>query len=98
MKQKLTNCSKICVADNEYCSAKNHILIVSLFERTEYLHKGKTKNKLQQVDKFLTPKKFVDLLKTALIGFPCHQFSVNHTSKTYDQPIAGMNNSAIVKI
>ena len=78
------HCSKICVADNENCSAKNHILIVSLFERTEYLHKGQTKKKLQLVDKFLTPEKFVDLLKITLIAFPCHRFSVNYTSKTYD--------------
>ena len=36
------HCSKKCVADNEDCSAQNHTLKVSLFERTEYLHKGKT--------------------------------------------------------
>ena len=56
-------CSKKCVADNEDCSAQNHTLEVSLFERTEYLHKGKTKKKLQLVDKVLTPAKFVDLFK-----------------------------------
>ena len=84
------HCSKKCVADNEDCSTQNHTLKVSLFERTEYLHKGKTKKKLQLVDRVLTLAKFVDLFKTTLIGFPCHRFSANHTSKTYDQAIAGM--------
>ena len=92
------HCSKKCVADNEDCSAQNHTLKVSLFERTAYLHKDKAKKKLQLVNKVLTPAKFVDLLKTTVIGFPCHRFSVNHTSKTYDQAIAGMTDSAIVKI
>ena len=62
-------CSKKCIADND-CSAQNHTLKVCLFERTEYLHTGKTKKKLQLVNKVLTPAKFVDLLKTTLIGFP----------------------------
>ena len=82
------HCSKKCVADNEDCSAQNHTLKVSLFERTEYLHKGKTKRKLHLLDKVLTPAKFLDLFKTTLIGFPCHQFNGNHTSKTNDQAIA----------
>ena len=43
--------SEKCVVDNEDCSAQNHTLKVSLFERTEYLHKGKPKKKLQLVDK-----------------------------------------------
>ena len=86
-------CSKKCIADD--CSAQNHTLKVSLFERTEYLHKGKTKKKLQLVDKVLTPVKFVDVLKTTLICFPCH---LNHTSKVYDQAMARMTNSTIVKI
>ena len=37
-------------------------------------------------------------METTFIGLPCHRFSVNHTSKTYDQVIAGMANSAIVEI
>ena len=68
----------------------NHLFLIS-YE----LHKGKTKEKFNKV---LAPAKFVDLFKTTLIGFPCYQFSVNHTSKTYDQESAGMTNSTIAKI
>ena len=76
--------SKKCVANNEDFSAQNHTLKVSLYERTEYLHKDKTKKKLQLVDKVLTPAKFLDLFKTALIGFPCHQFNVNYLDHSRD--------------
>ena len=84
------HCSKNCVADNEDCSAKN----VFLREQNNYT---KTKKKLQLFDKVLNSARFVDLLKTTLIGFPCNRFNVNHTSKTYYQAIAGVTNTTIVK-
>ena len=80
------HCSKKCVVDKEDCSAQNHTLNVSLFKRTEYLHIGKTKKKLQLVDKVLTPAKFADLFKTTLIGFLCHWLNVNHKKKHMIRP------------
>ena len=52
------HCSEKCIADSEDCSTQNHTLKVTLFERTEYLDKGKTKKKLQLIGKVLAPAKF----------------------------------------
>ena len=74
------HCSEKYATDSEDCSAQNHTLKVTLFERTEYLNKGKTKKKLQLIGNVSTPAKFVDLFKTTLMGFPCYRFSVNPLS------------------
>ena len=81
----------------EDCSAQNHTLKVSLPERAQNLHKGKTKKNLRLVVKVLTLAKLADLFKTTLIGFLCHQFNVNQASKIHDQTRAGTGNSTIVK-
>ena len=81
----------------EDCSAQNHTPKVSLSERAENLHKGKTKKNLRLVEKVFTLAKLADLFKTTLIGFLCHQFNVNQASKIHDQTRAGMGNSIIVK-
>ena len=65
-----------------------------IFERIEQLHKDKEKTStIWQCFKFCK----IYWFKTTLVGFPCHRFNVNHTSKTYDQAIAGVTNSTIVK-
>ena len=81
----------------EDCSAQNHTPKVSLSERAENLHKGKTKKNLRLVEKVFTLAKLADLFKTTVIGFLCHQFNVNQASKIHDQTRAGMGNSIIVK-
>ena len=74
------HCSEKYVTDSEDCSAQNHTLKVTLFERTEYLNKGKTKKKLQLIGNVSTPAKFFDLFKTTLMCFPCYRLSVNPLS------------------
>ena len=81
----------------EDCSAQNHTPKVSLSERAENLHKGKTKKNLRLVEKVFTLAKLADLFKTTVIGFLCHQFNVNQASKIHDQTRAGIGNSIIVK-
>ena len=63
-----------------------------------YLHKGNTKKKIQLVEKNVTPKMLVALLKEKLKGFACHQFNVSHTNHTFDQAVAGMPDKTIIKI
>ena len=74
------HCSEKYVTDSEDCSAQNHTLKVTLFERTEYLNKGKTKKKLQLIGNVSTPAKFFDLFKTTLMCFSCYRLSVNPLS------------------
>lgn len=74
------HCSEKYVTDSEDCSAQNHTPKVTLFERTEYLNKGKTKKKLQLIGNVSTPAKFFDLFKTTLMCFPCYRLSVNPLS------------------
>ena len=45
------------------CSAKNHTIKVNVFDRADYLHKGKTRKKLQLIEKTVAPKSLVKLLR-----------------------------------
>lgn len=92
------HCSKQCITGQIDCSAENHTIKVNVFERADYLHKGKTKKKIQLIEKNVTPKSLVELLKEKLKGFACHRFNVSHTNRTYDQAIAGMSDKTIIKI
>ena len=84
--------------DQVDCTAKTHTIKVNLFVRVDYLHKGNKKKKIQLVEKNVTPKMFVAVLKEKLKGFACHQFNVSHTNHTFDQAVAGMSDKTIIKI
>ena len=58
------------------CTAKTHTIKVNLFERVDYLHKGNKKKKIHLVEKNVTPKIFVAVLKDTLEDFACHRFNV----------------------
>ena len=92
------HCSKKCMIDQVDCTAKTHTIKVNLFVRVDYLHKGNKKKKIQLVEKNVTPKMFVAVLKEKLKGFACHRFNVSHTNHTFDQAVAGMSDKTIIKI
>ena len=58
------------------CTAKTHTIKVNLFERVDYLHKGNKQKKIHLVEKNVTPKIFVAVLKDTLEDFACHRFNV----------------------
>ena len=84
--------------DQVDCTAKTRTIKVNLFERVDYLHKGNKKKKIHLVEKNVTPKMFVAVLKEKLKGFACHRFNVSHTNHTFDQAVAGMSDKTIIKI
>ena len=58
------------------CTAKTHTIKVNLFERVDYLHRGNKKKKIHLVEKNVTLKMFVAVLKDKLEDFACHRFNV----------------------
>ena len=45
------------------CTAKTHTIKVNLFERVDYLHRGNKKKKIHLVEKNVSLKMFVAVLK-----------------------------------
>ena len=84
--------------DQVDCTAKTHTIIVNLFERADYLHKGNKKKKIQLVEKNVIPKLFVAVLKEKLKVFACYRFNVSHTNHIFDQAVVGMSDKTIIKI
>ena len=58
------------------CTAKTHTIKVNLFERVDYLHRGNKKKKIHLVEKNVTLKMLVAVLKDKLEDFACHRFNV----------------------
>ena len=79
-------------------AAKTHTIKVELFEQVDYLHKANKKNKIQLVEKNVTPKMFVAVLNEKLKGFACHQFNVSYTNHNFDQEVTDMTDKTFIKI
>ena len=56
------------------------------------------KSKLQFVDRYVTLKELVELLKSKLQVFTLHRYNVSYTSVTFDQLVSDLDESTIVKI
>ena len=82
--------------DQVDCTAKTHTIKVNLFVQVDYLHKGNKKKKIQFVEKNVTPKMFVAVLKEKFKGFACHRFNVSHTNHPFDREAAGMSDKTII--
>ena len=89
-------CCKDCIKKDNDC--KTHTVKVRQFERVVYQHKGKEKKKMALVDKWLTAKELIELLKSKLIDFPRHRFNVAHTSEIYDEIVSQLDDETILKI
>ena len=92
------HCSKKCMIDQVDYAAKIHTIKVELFEQVDYLHKANKKNQIQLVEKNVTPKMFVAVLKEKFKGFACHQFNVSYTNHNFDQEVTDMTDKTFIKI
>ena len=75
----LLKCGKACIKENKDCSERT--IKVNQFEHVIYIHKDKEKKRLKLLDKIMTPKELIDLLKLKLEKFAMHRFNVEHTVK-----------------
>ena len=95
---KITNLQIPCLKCSKSCVKERHTIKVKQFERVPYIHKEQEKNKLQLVDKILTPSELLDLLKNKLEQFPRHRFNLQQTAKTYYELVANLNEHNILNI